>query len=98
MRVNPPSRFAVLSWGLYDPAMTYPEGTHETDVPRQRRRVHSGIRRVLLIAFLTFIAWLLLANHLILVGEEPAFIVLKKTSWTFDGCAVSYTHLTLPTN
>jgi len=35
-----------------------------------------------------FALWLLLANHLILVPDAPAFVVLKKTSWTFDSCSI----------
>lgn len=37
---------------------------------------------------LVFTVWLLLANHFIIVPDDPAFVVLKKTSWTFDSCVI----------
>ena len=32
--------------------------------------------------------WLLLANHIIVVPDDPAFVILKKTSWTFNSCFI----------
>ena len=46
------------------------------------------MRRSLLILTLTFTLWLLLANHIIVVPDDPAFVILKKTSWTFDSCVI----------
>jgi len=37
---------------------------------------------------LVFVLWLLLANHLIFVPRDPAFVVLKKTQWTFDSSII----------
>ena len=37
---------------------------------------------------LIFVLWLLLANHVIVVTEDPAFVILKKTSWTFNSCVI----------
>ena len=31
---------------------------------------------------------LLLSNHFIVVSSDPSFVILKKTSWTFDGCII----------
>ena len=35
-----------------------------------------------------FVLWLLLANHVIVVTEGPAFVVLQKTSWNFDSSII----------
>lgn len=31
-----------------------------------------------------FVLWLMLANHVIVVTDGPAFVILQKTSWTFN--------------
>jgi len=31
---------------------------------------------------------LLLSNHFIVVSSDHSFVILKKTSWTFDGCFI----------
>ena len=87
-RIRTAVRFAVSFEPPYDPRMTHLEETHESRPPRRRPRLRRGLRRVFLVVFLTFIAWLLLANHLIVVTGAPAVIVLKKTSWTFDGSVI----------
>ena len=46
------------------------------------------IRRVILTLSLVFVLWLLLANHIIVVPDDPAFVLLKKTSWTFDSSII----------
>ena len=46
------------------------------------------MRRIILILFLSFLAWLLLANHLIFVPKDQAFVVLKKTQWTFNSSII----------
>ena len=33
---------------------------------------------------IVFVLWLVVANHVIVVTEDPAFVILKKTSWTFN--------------
>ena len=35
-----------------------------------------------------FVLWLLLANHVIVVTEDPAFVILQKTSWNFDSSII----------
>jgi len=45
-------------------------------------------RRLVLVLCLTFVLWLLLANHLIVVPGDSAVVILKKTSWTFDSCFI----------
>jgi len=37
---------------------------------------------------IVLLLWLLLANHVIVVTEDPAFVILKKTSWTFNSCVI----------
>ena len=59
--------------------------------PRDRRRAtrtSPGFRRSVGILFLVFLVWLLLANHVIVVTGEPAFVVLGKSAWTFDDCVI----------
>ena len=55
---------------------------------RPNTRMSRGFRRAVGILFLAFLVWLLLANHVILVTEEPAFVVLSKSTWTFDACVI----------
>lgn len=45
-------------------------------------------RHVLAALLILFLFWLLLANHVIVVTEEPAFVILRKTSWTFNSCFI----------
>jgi len=42
----------------------------------------------MLILSLAFVLWLLLANHIIVVPDDPALVILKKTSWTFNSCFI----------
>ncbi len=37
---------------------------------------------------LIFVLWLVLANHVIVVTDDPAFVILKKTSWTFNSAII----------
>lgn len=37
---------------------------------------------------LIFVLWLFLANHVIVVTDDLAFVVLKKTSWTFNSAII----------
>ena len=34
---------------------------------------------------LVLVLWLVVANHVIVVTDDLAIVILKKTSWTFDG-------------
>ena len=58
--------------------------------PKERGELQRGrgARRLLLACLIVFIIWLLLANHIIVVTEEPAFVILNKTSWTFNSCII----------
>jgi hypothetical protein len=42
------------------------------------------VRRMLVVLGLAVLLWLLLAYHFVVIPGDPAFVVLKKTSWTFD--------------
>jgi len=33
---------------------------------------------------IVFVLWLVFANHVIVVTDDPALVILKKTSWTFN--------------
>ena len=35
-------------------------------------------------ALIILVLWLVLANHVIVVTDDPALVILKKTSWTFN--------------
>lgn len=37
---------------------------------------------------LIFVLWLVLANHVIVVTDDPALVILKKTSWTFNSAII----------
>lgn len=42
-----------------------------------------------IVAILSVIVMLLLlSNHFIVVSSDHSFVILKKTSWTFDGCII----------
>ncbi len=46
------------------------------------------MRKGILGLLLIFVLWLLLANHVIVVPADPAVVILKKTSWTFNSCFI----------
>jgi hypothetical protein len=37
---------------------------------------------------LVFVLWLMLANHVIVVTDDPALVILEKTSWTFNSAII----------
>ena len=80
--------FAADGVCAYHPRMTYEEGLREPVPVRRPRRLGKAIRRTVLILTLVAAAWLLLSQHLIVVTGDPALVVLRKTSWTFDGCLI----------
>ena len=59
---------------------SYP-GQETTGRGKSRRSWVYGILLILVL-------WLLLANHVIVVTEDPALVILKKTSWTFNSCVI----------
>lgn len=34
------------------------------------------------------VLWLVLANHVIVVTDDPALVILEKTSWTFNSAII----------
>ena len=68
--------------------MSYEEGLREPVPVRRPHRLGKAVRKVVLILTLVAASWLLLSQHLIVVTGDLAFIVLRKTSWTFDGCLI----------
>lgn len=47
---------------------------------------------------LIFVLWLFVANHVIIVTDDPALVILEKTSWTFNSGFIgesSWTSFTL---
>ena len=59
---------------------TYPnEGTDKRKTPKR-----TWVYGVLLILVL----WLFLANHVIVVTDDPALVILEKTSWTFNSAII----------
>ena len=90
--------FAEVFLRAYHSGMTYDEGLQETKPMRRPRKPGRALRRGVLVLVLLAGAWLLLSQHLVIVTGDPALVVLKKTTWTFDGCLIgvgSWTNFTL---
>ena len=54
------------------------------DTAKRKAPKRTWVYSILLI----FVLWLLLANHIIIVPDDPALVVLKKTSWNFDSSII----------
>ena len=80
--------FARVFWQAYHPGMTYDEGLRESSPVRRPRKLARVLRRSMLMLVLLAGAWLLLSQHLVVVTGDPALVVLRKTTWTFDGCLI----------
>jgi len=44
--------------------------------------------KILTAAMVLLLLWFLLAYHTIAISESGMLVILKKTSWTFDGCII----------
>lgn len=73
---------------FYHSGMTYDEGLQEITPVRRTRKPRRVLQRGILVVVLLAGVWLLLSQHLVVVTGDPAFVVLKKTTWTFDGCLI----------
>ncbi len=54
------------------------------DTAKRKAPKRTWVYSILLI----FVLWLLLANHIIVVPDDPALVILTKTSWNFDSSVI----------
>jgi hypothetical protein len=75
-------------------AMRYDEPVPGSETTKRQRPRRTWLYGILLL----FVLWLLIANHIILVPDDPALVILNKTSWNFDSSVIgesSWTAFTL---
>jgi len=64
--------------------MTHDESTSDHGTTKQSKSRRTWLYGILLL----FVVWLLIANHIILVPDDPALVILNKTSWNFDSSVI----------
>jgi hypothetical protein len=64
--------------------MTHDDSTSGYGTTKQNKSRRAWLYSILLL----FLVWLLIANHVILVPDDPALVILNKTSWNFDSSVI----------